>query len=557
VDIDPPGTRLIMQRALRASILTLLFAPFVLLLMAAGIIFLWENPWLLKWIWLPIPGCWLLGYGLYRFARRHHHFVWQPRAEPLMTWTDQDHAAWQLVIEFADQTESAAVDHLFAGQFYLDTTRELAEQLATHYHPHAHDALDQLTIPEVLSATELAISDVRQFVEQQVPGSHLMTIGWLRRAPRATRFWRQLRPFYDTAYYTAALIWHPWTLLSRAAAKEAVIHPVMAELKREGLAGIYRAFILQLGKYLIELNSHRLNVGPERWRALMLATGHDQERVPSAGHRAPRSSSSTSTPAPELQIALVGQVKAGKSSLVNALLGHQEAAVDILPLTDTLQRYTIHPDRLSARLVLLDCVGYAQDGLPARRVEETMQAICQSAMTILVVNICDPARQPDLALLSTMRSWFRQHPQRRRPPILVAATHIDQLSPVLQWNPPYDGWVHPHATHAKERSIHAAVLHLRELFGDQVEGVVPACTDVDHDRAYGVEEWVVPALLNLLPQAHAKHLLDVLFEQRHRGRFHLLVSQLCTAGRLLAKYQFCGPSSLMPEPPANPDPPTP
>ena len=50
-------------------------------------------------------------------------------------------------------------------------------------------------------------------------------------------------------------------------------------------------------------------------------------------------------------IAVIGQVKAGKSSLVNCLLGEQRAAVDVLPLTQTVQRYDL---RLEDRITVVE-----------------------------------------------------------------------------------------------------------------------------------------------------------------------------------------------------------
>lgn len=529
---------------MRASILALLIAPFVLVLLATGLVFLWENAWLLKWLWIPIPFCWLIGFLLIRLVKKRYGSLWQPRSDVLTHWTDQDRAAWQLVAEFADGQQPVATDRFFQADLYLETAQQLAMQLAGHYHANAKDAIENLTIPEILTATELAVSDIRRFVERNIPGSHLMTIRWLQRAPQVTGFWTQVRPLY----YAASVIWHPWTILSRAATNETVVNPVMDELKKEGFAGLYRAFVLQLGKYLIELNSHRLKVGPDRWRELMQEAAQTATDTPSTATApaGPQTGEPQEPPA-ALQIALVGQVKAGKSSLINALIGDQQAAVDILPLTDSIKRYSVHPDRVNAQLTLLDTVGFAHEGLKADRMDATMQAICESSMTVLVMNACQPAREPDCQLLRTMESWFRQHPQRRRPPILVVLTHIDQLSPSLEWTPPYDGWVRPRSKRPKERSIREAVLAVRELLGQRVDGIVPACTDIDHHREYGINEWVVPAIMTLLPQAKAKQLLDVLYDERDRGRVSQLLTQLWSAASTLAKYQFCGIDSVLPE----------
>ena len=324
----------------------------------------------------------------------------------------------------------------------------------------------------------------------------------------------------------------------------------MDELKKEGLAGIFRAFVLQLGKYLIELNSHRLKVGPERWRALMDA-GSDSP-APFATAAEPDSAAPRHAPA-TLQIALVGQVKSGKSSLVNALIGQQQAAVDILPLTACINQYTLHPGGTNAQLTLLDTVGYAHEGLKADRVEETMRVVCDSAMSMLVMNACEPAREPDCAFLRTMETWFAEHPERRRPPVLAVLTHIDRLSPSLEWSPPYDGWMRPKPRRAKEKTIREAVLVTQELLGSRIAGIVPACTRADETHPYGIDEWVVPALIHLLPQAKAKHLVDVLYDERDRHRLTKLMSQLWNAASMLVKYQFCGIDALLLQPKASPE----
>ena len=58
-----------------------------------------------------------------------------------------------------------------------------------------------------------------------------------------------------------------------------------------------------------------------------------------------------------LQVLVVGQVKAGKSSLINALLGEQRAPVDTLPATDDVDLYECQPEGLPP-IILRDTPGY-------------------------------------------------------------------------------------------------------------------------------------------------------------------------------------------------------
>ena len=47
---------------------------------------------------------------------------------------------------------------------------------------------------------------------------------------------------------------------------------------------------------------------------------------------------------PPMVVDLVaGQVKAGKSSVINAILGEQRAATSVVPMTAEITRYELHP----------------------------------------------------------------------------------------------------------------------------------------------------------------------------------------------------------------------
>ena len=56
-----------------------------------------------------------------------------------------------------------------------------------------------------------------------------------------------------------------------------------------------------------------------------------------------------------LRIAVAGQISAGKSSLINALLGRDVAEVDVIPTTDAARTYETTFDDVEA--MLLDMPG--------------------------------------------------------------------------------------------------------------------------------------------------------------------------------------------------------
>src|SRR5205823_12790506 len=130
-------------------------------------------------------------------------------------------------------------------------------------------------------------------------------------------------------------------------------------------------------------------------------------------------------------VTLFGQVKVGKSSLVNGFLGEQRAFADVLPATKESARYELQPPGVPTRLVLVDTVGYAHTGPRVDQLKATQQAAEQSDLLLLVLHARNPGRQADLQMLKDLRKWFADHPELKRPPILAVLTHIDLLSPAM------------------------------------------------------------------------------------------------------------------------------
>ena len=69
-----------------------------------------------------------------------------------------------------------------------------------------------------------------------------------------------------------------------------------------------------------------------------------------------------------MTVTVCGQVKQGKSSLINSLLGEQRARTDVLPATNEITRYELQPEGIPTRLVLLDTVGLVLIGIVVARI---------------------------------------------------------------------------------------------------------------------------------------------------------------------------------------------
>jgi hypothetical protein len=116
----------------------------------------------------------------------------------------------------------------------------------------------------------------------------------------------------------------------------------------------------------------------------------------------------------------------------------------------------------------------------------------------------------------------------KMPPILGVLTHIDLLSPAMEWAPPYN-WQQP--GRPKEGQIQEAQEAVREQMGQYLVGCVPVCTA--SGKVYGIEEWFLPTVLELLDDAHGVALLRCLRAEADAGKVRRILQQLLTAGRHL------------------------
>src|SRR5262249_13398593 len=148
----------------------------------------------------------------------------------------------------------------------------------------------------------------------------------------------------------------------------------------------------------------------------------------------------------------------------------------------------------------------------------------QADVLLLVLHARNPARAADLLALQELRRWFEAHPDLKVPPIVAVLTHIDLLSPAMEWAPPYN-WQQP--TRAKEEQIAAAVAALRDQLGTYLAAAVPVCTAPG--KVYGIEEWLLPALAELLDEARGVALLRVLRAEADAGKVRRVFQQLLAA----------------------------
>jgi predicted GTPase len=507
----------------RSLVLGLFFVLPIVLYLALGLYALWTTN-LLTRLWWLLPACWVFTWGLSKVWPQptFQEQVTAEVAETPVHWTARDREAAQIIRHFQERVEQYTPEQLVDPAFYQEQGQALAVALAKHYHSRAEDPYSSLTVPELLAAIRLVVDDMEEWMLRAVPGSRMLTIRHWKMLGSAPKWYRRLR---DTAWVGAVLI-NPLNL-ARYFSSTLALDPVSTELQTELLAAIYLRYLRQLGFYFIEMNSGRLRGGADVYRKAF---------DPSAAHLPGRVSDQVAqqgVAAQPVTIALVGQVSSGKSSLINALSGSEQAEVDLLPETQHVSRYQMQVGEPPVSVTLLDTPGYAEAGASSAQKKQIQAALRDSNCVLLVMDAHSPARDADVRTLRELEEWYASQPRLKMPPVLGVMTHIDLLQPSLEWTPPYD-WRTPGKP--KEHSIHNAIRYVTELFGASLAGVVPVCTSARKERVWGVVEELMPAMMLQLSDAQSVALLRAFEKELDRDRMKLLLRQLKRSGSDLLRW---------------------
>lgn len=475
----------------------------------------WSGHW--GWIWWTLPVCW--GLGGYLGRRWSRELQIPLPAIGKHHWTPQDEGASRFIDQQQARVDDLTVEQLTDPKFYAELTQKMALDLARHYHPYAQDPLGEKSVVELLAVARLISEDMEDWFLKNVPGSHLVTVAQWRLLSKAPSWWQTA----SNVGWVASIALNPANL-GRYVVSRLTMEPFTRQVQQNLLGSFYSLYVRQAGFYLIELNSGRLRGGAKRYREMMGRLHSDD--LPKAPYTAP-TAAGESAPV-KITIAVIGQVKAGKSSLVNALLGQQRAETDILPATAKVARYVLRWPERSEELVLLDSPGYSDAGATADQLKETQSAIRDADLVLLVLDARSPARQADLETLKKLDTWWLTQPRLKPPRIVIALNKVDGLSPVLEWSPPYD-WRVPQRP--KERHIAAAVDYAREVFGQRGVDYVPTCADHEHQRVWNIQETLVPVMSQHLDASRAAALLRSLHQSFEQDRVRQVMGQMIEAGK--------------------------
>jgi len=478
-------------------------------LLPLGLLWLWQQGRILEW--LLVLAClggaaWLT---LVWLKRKHTVALTdKPEVQPNPRWPDRNLTAWNKATAITEKLTLADYP-LDDPQRLIELGRETITTVARHYHPESKNAPLEIAIPYFLMIIELVSKDLRILLDN-IPFSHMLTIHDLTRGHSLASFAGKC---YDV-YRLGSLAINPVGAVLREL-RDLSAHQALRYPADEIKMWLLQSYVKQVAYYAIELYSGALTLSDRSTGEYITKYSRtDLER------RAP--------PAEEpLRLLVLGQVKAGKSSLINALFGGGlRAMTDVLPLTSGITSYVLERDE-AGRMIVLDSAGYA--GPTADQgLDEAEAELLRSDLILLVCSATSAARQADRQLVDNINALFQCRPDLIAPPLLVVLTHVDQLRPLREWDPPYNI---AQPQRSKEQTIRGAMEATAEDLGIDASDVI--AVNLQPDQIYNIEEGVIPAILGKLDHAQRVKYLRCLRELKREDHWNRLREQAWKAGRIL------------------------
>jgi hypothetical protein len=386
----------------------LIVAPY-LAVFAIGSVWMWQHG--LMWLWAIGTGApTLAGLALLEWGRR---LIFPPAdrlPHPPAASSGTGQAARQAVQQISErlQAQNPPLDQPdMLEKVVRDVLREVLESAARHYHPQSDQPVLEVPVARIAGLVELVAHDFRKMFVENVPRGKSLT-------PRQLLVWKT----------KGTLLWRIGIYLWQ-------VNRIRRLCMRPG-----SALVQEVQDHLGENVATKSVGGLKRWAIDYCVTkaGDYAIQLYSGGfildeeHR-PRISAPTETrpfDQEPLQILVVGQVKSGKSSLINALIGEMRAPVDALPTTDAIDVYECRLEGLP-HVILRDTPGYGAVAELQDPFSQLSSEIQECDLLVMVCTAQSAARRVDRELLHGIHEFCQRNPQRIMPPVVCALTHIDTV----------------------------------------------------------------------------------------------------------------------------------
>lgn len=442
---------------------------------------------------------------------KKHNAPESPLAEedfvaPSSDWSEEELHIWEELNVSINQKLQQNNEWLALKDHGLALALEVAQA-------YGKQELD-FTVPEGLTMLEEISRRYRKVLNEHVPAIDKISISQAKK----------LYDFHDK-YGTAAKETYKYGMLAwRALRMTNPITGLASEIRGKLLGSMSdqafasvqgnakRAFLQEVVKVCIDLYSGRFVIEQSQ-------VGNSEVHQQDATRLA--------IPTEPVRVCLVGQVSAGKSSLVNALIKNMGAERDALPSTNTVAVYPCFIDG-EEQLRLIDMAGL--DGSDTA-LEDALKEITQSDLVLWVLKANQPSRQLDIELQNRLDAFYadKEHISRKKPKIIGVLNQVDRLKPIHEWAPPYDL---SDLANAKVKTIYDALEFNRVTLG--LDKIYPLALPEDQ-QSYGLDS------LETEIQAQFEHAKNVQLNRRRTDSkstagFRGQTKRLFKAGKKVAKH---------------------
>lgn len=496
-----------MKLKARWAIEILLILLPLLVLLLAGLYWLWLNH--LLWIWLLVTAVIGLLHWLWHSKR-----IKKTKSSIEPSGETENEVVWRKINAISKRKTENLPD-LGEVQFYIDTFVEVVQTVAEHYHPEQKEALLEVRIPYIIAIVEMVSRDLRIGFAENIPASHIVTLNDIVKGQRLANQGLEVYRLLSLVFTQM----NPYATFAGKAVGKQLYSATLDDIKR----GFIDSFIRRVGHYAIELYSENLALDTDELSACIDRKTHsDWLEIQQ------REQQLTTEP---LRILVMGQINAGKSSLINALFGEVKAETDAIPSTPEITPYWLDRPGLDAAIIL-DCEGYGREG-GGEFVAKGVETVRHCDMILLVMSAVNAARDLDVQMLKQIRHSFVSSPRLKMPPLVVVLTHIDLLRPVREWRPPYN-IVTPDSL--KSSMIRQAIETVSKDL--RIDDNQVAAVSLASGREYNIEEGLIPTILQQLDQALGVRYTRCLRNYHKQDYWRRLWMQSKNAGRFIVKKGF-------------------
>ena len=456
--------------------------PF-LTLIGLGYYFLWIND-LALWFNLTLLGLTVIAMLLRHFLVKPSHQQDDPVGEiqtsvhlnPVADWSKADAKVWDKSLANIENSQLSKT----AWEDLPDAMLDQIAFVAANYHQTTKNFKYAFTIPEMLLMLETSSREYRGHILKKFPLSQNIKLstfmGISETSARALDVYKKYSHIVDalTAIFTAGAS-VPKQLASKLSAEfgKGLSEHMQTNLKQ--------LMFEQVSQVAIDLYSGRLKLSDEEMSLYRKSLATEEDTV-----------------VRPLSVMVVGQVNAGKSSLVNALLEKSVAEVDVISATSGFHNYQLSlTDNLD--IILKDSPGINSNKAATGAL---LKEAAKADLLLWLSQANQPAKALDKKLMDEWNQYFDDNLRRRKPPVLLVTTHNDMLKPLGSWQPPYDL---DDTGNKKAQSIVAASRYTRKTLGFSDDSLVVPIALKSGEAPYNIDS-LRDILIGMSTEARAAQL---------------------------------------------------